>query len=92
MGTQSEAAPGEPALPSSEAALEKEAAMKARRKASKLAKCAAAGLEDGRSPRFGARNENRAAVFVKWLVDRFGVERLREEGVCDVAGGGAGIR
>ena len=64
----------------------KKAALKARRRASKAARRAAAGLS-ARAPRFGARNENRAAVFVKFLVETFGVERLRREGVCDVAGG-----
>ena len=68
------------------AAARKKAALKARRRASKAAKRAAAGLS-ARAPRFGARNENRAAVFVKFLFETFGVERLRREGVCDVAGG-----
>ena len=54
----------------------KKAALKARRRASKAARRAAAGLS-ARAPRFGARNENRAAVFVKFLVETFGVERLR---------------
>ena len=69
-----------------DARTEKKAAQKARRKASKAAKRAEQGL-DARSARFGARNENRAARFVEYLVKTFGVERLRREGVCDVAGG-----
>lgn len=37
--------------------------------------------------RHGARNGNRCGVMVRWLLEEFGIDRLRREGVVDVCGG-----
>ena len=61
----------------------KKAAQKARRDLGKLAR--------GLPRRHGARNGDRAAVFVRWVTQVFGIERLRRCGVVDVAGGSGEI-
>lgn len=54
---------------------------RARRAAARLAR------GDTSSWRHGARNENRASVVVKWLLQEFGLDKLRREGVVDIGGG-----
>ncbi|KAA8496249.1 hypothetical protein FVE85_2404 [Porphyridium purpureum] len=50
--------------------------------------CDAPESHTGRRLRFGARNNNRASVFLKFLIDTFGLPVLRAQGgVVDVAGG-----
>ena len=71
-------------MESSSRCRKKDDAEKARKKALRQVHKIEKGLPAGRH---GARNEKRAAVFVRWLVETYGLERLRRSGVVDVAGG-----
>eukprot|EP00633_Aureoumbra_lagunensis_P008007 CAMPEP_0197318524 /NCGR_PEP_ID=MMETSP0891-20130614/51422_1 /TAXON_ID=44058 ORGANISM="Aureoumbra lagunensis, Strain CCMP1510" /NCGR_SAMPLE_ID=MMETSP0891 /ASSEMBLY_ACC=CAM_ASM_000534 /LENGTH=602 /DNA_ID=CAMNT_0042809031 /DNA_START=75 /DNA_END=1883 /DNA_ORIENTATION=+ len=65
----------------------REAAKAARKARRKLAKQKRQELEGVKTRGHGARSERRGSVFVRWLLETYGIDRLRVEGVVDVAGG-----